>query len=460
MVTELYYFDIYPKVVPAGKTTRMTIQPLGKQSAFPATIELEIKPLNDRNFDFDGREPVPQLLTLSPDADGCLRFDYCFDMESEYFICFPDKLFPRIHPHKARMCVYAVLPDLQGRYPYLGDTHVHSTHSDGAQAPDIVAADYRKQGLDFLAMTDHHNYMGSMSMIAAYQDVPLNIALIPGEEVHLPHDAAHIISFGATHSVNFMVQTKRDEVNERFPGLNLESLPPETWRGDPDAPCYSEEEYERQVWELADELNLPQNGDRFVIASSTWAARRIKEAGGLAVFPHPYWVNNTFSIPPRVSDVFFAMNEFDAFEVFGGERYLEQNESQLYHYMEARAKGTKLAPVGASDSHSVYNNADAYIGKTLVLSPKNERVELVESMRAGYCIAVECISKEYRLCSSLRLIRYGRFLMEYYFPLHDELCVEEGRLMKAYACGDEHAAVELSRLYGRTEALIRKYFAI
>ena len=95
-----------------------------------------------------------------------------------------------------------------------------------------------------------------------------------------------------------------------------------------------------------------------------------------------------------------------------------------------------------------------------MLSPKNERVELIESMRAGYCIAVECISKEYRLCSSLRLIRYGRFLMEYYFPLHDELCVEEGRLMKAYACGDEHAAVELSRLYGRTEALIRKYFAI
>ena len=455
MKTELYYFDVYPKVVPAGQTSRITVQPLGRQSSFPASIDIEVKPLNDRNFDFDGRDPVPQVLTLSPDADGCLRFDFLFEMESEYFISFLNN-----KQKKMRLSVYAVLPDLQGRYPYLGDTHVHSIHSDGSEAPEIVAADYRKQGFDFLAMTDHHNYMGSLSMIAAYRGVPLNIALIPGEEVHLPHDAAHIISFGATHSVNFMVQTKRDEVNERFPGLNLESLPPEQWRGDPDTPCYSEEEYERQVWALADELNLPQNGDRFVIASSTWAARRIREAGGLAVFPHPYWINNTFSIPPRVSDVFFAMNEFDAFEVFGGELYLEQNESQLYHYMEARAKGTKLAPVGASDSHSVYNNDSAYIGKTIVLAPKNERVSLVESMRAGYCVAVECISKEYRLCSSLRLIRYGRFLMEHYFPLHDELCVEEGRLMKAYICGDPDALEALACLHGRTEKLIRKYFAI
>ena len=88
MKTELYYFDVYPKVVPAGETTRITVQPLGRQSSFPASIDIEVKPLNDRNFDFDGRDPVPQVLTLSPDADGCLRFDFLFEMESEYFISF------------------------------------------------------------------------------------------------------------------------------------------------------------------------------------------------------------------------------------------------------------------------------------------------------------------------------------------------------------------------------------
>lgn len=453
MKTDLYYYDVYPRVIPAGKTSRITIRPLGKQSAFYPDTELEIKPLNDRNFDFDGREKVEKVLSLSPEADGCLRFDFSFDMESEYFLSFQDQKLGKV-----RLSVYAVLPDLVGRYPFLGDTHVHSTFSDGRQAPEIVAADYRRQGMDFLAMTDHHNYAGSLSMIAAYAGVPLNMALIPGEEVHLPHNAVHIVNFGGTHSVNAMVQTKRDELEARFPGIG--QLPAEKWRGDPDTPCYSEEEYEAQVWALADTLDIPADVDRFTVAACVWGARQIRAAGGISVYCHPYWINNTFNVPPRMSDVIFDQNEFDAFEVFGGERYLDQNESQLLHFWEAKSRGTRLVPIGASDSHSVYNNTAAYIGKTLVLAPENERASLVESMRAGYCVAVECISAEYRLCAPLRLARYGRFLMDNYFPIHDEWCVEEGRLMKAYVCGDEQAAEELSRLHGRMKSrLLRKYFA-
>ena len=453
MRDNLYYYDVYPRVIPAGKTSRITIRPLGRQSAFLPGTEVEVKPINDRNFDFDGREKVAKILSLFPDADGCLRLDFPFEMESEYFLSFLDR-----KQRKVRLSVYAVLPDLIGRYPFIGDTHVHSIASDGREAPEIVAADYRRQGMDFLSMTDHHNYAGSLEMIAAYAGVPLNMALIPGEEVHLPHNAAHIISFGATHSVNAMVQTKRDELEERFPGIG--QLPPEKWRGDPDAPCYSEAEYEAQVWALADTLDIPEGVDRFTVGACVWAARQIRAAGGLSVFVHPYWINNTCTIPPKLSDLFFAQYEFDAFEVFGGERYLEQNESQLIHYWEAKGRGTKLVPIGASDSHSVYNNPDGYIGKTLVLSPRNERVSLIESIRAGYCAAVECISPEYRLCAPLRLARYGRFLMENYFPIHDEWCVEEGRLMKAYVCGEAQAAQELARLYGRTdERLLRKYFA-
>lgn len=452
MRENLHYYDVYPRVIPAGKTSRITIRPLGRQSAFAPETELEVKPLNDRNFDLDGREKVAKYITLSPDAQGCLQLDFPFEMESEYFISFRDR-----QDRKMRLSVYAVLPDLMGRYPFLGDAHVHSTCSDGRQAPEIVAADYRQQGMDFLAMTDHHNYAGGLQMIEAYKDVSLNMALIPGEEVHLPHEAAHIISFGATHSINNLVQTKRDELEARFPGI--QQLPPEKWLGE-EIPCYSEEEYEAQVWALADTLDIPQGVDRFTAAASTWAVRQIKAAGGLSVFVHPYWINNTFSVPPQMSGWFFAQNEFDAFEVFGGERYLEQNESQLIHYWEAKAKGTTLSPIGASDSHSVYNNEGAYIGKTLVLSPRNDREALVSAMRDGYCVAVECISKEYRLCASLRLARYARFLMENYFPIHDEFCVEEGRLMKAYVCGDPEAAGELNRLYGRTDAqLLRKYFA-
>ena len=91
MKTDLYYYDVYPRVIPAGQTSRITIRPLGKQSAFHPDTELEVKPLNDRNFDFDGREKVEKVLSLSPEADGCLRFDFSFEMESEYFLSFQDQ---------------------------------------------------------------------------------------------------------------------------------------------------------------------------------------------------------------------------------------------------------------------------------------------------------------------------------------------------------------------------------
>ena len=86
MRDNLYYYDVYPRVIPAGKTSRITIRPLGRQSAFLPGTEVEVKPINDRNFDFDGREKVAKILSLFPDADGCLRLDFPFEMESEYFL--------------------------------------------------------------------------------------------------------------------------------------------------------------------------------------------------------------------------------------------------------------------------------------------------------------------------------------------------------------------------------------
>lgn len=453
MKNELYLYDVYPKVVSVGKPVQITIQPLGRQSAFSPDTPVELKPYNDRNLYGDGREAIPVSMTLSPEADGCLRFEYTFSMESEYAILFEGR-----RNTKMRLNVYAVEADLQGRYPFLGDTHVHSIDSDGRQAPEIVAADYRRQGMDFLAMTDHRTYVGSMHMIEAYKGVDLDLELVPGEEVQLPNNVVHIINFGATSSVNAMVQSMRDKMEENFPGIT--SLPAERWRGDENAPCYSDEEYEAQVWALADSLSIPEGPGRFTVAACIWAARKIREWGGLSVFCHPYWIaGNAFHIPPYVSDAIFDTNEFDAFELYGGERYMDQNESQLLHYMEAKARGTKLTAIGASDSHGVYNNPGAYIGKTLVLAAENKRTDLIDAMRTGYCVAVECISAEYRTFASLRLARYGRFLLDNYFPLHDELCVEEGRLMKAYVCGDSSAAQELARLKGRTGKLLDKYFA-
>lgn len=91
---------------------------------------------------------------VTPDGDGCIRVTHTFRGESEYYV--------RIFKEGARivqLSVYAVLPDLVGRYPYMGDMHMHSTMSDGKEHPYIVAANYRKSGYDFMATRITENFI-------------------------------------------------------------------------------------------------------------------------------------------------------------------------------------------------------------------------------------------------------------------------------------------------------------
>ena len=73
---------------------------------------------------------------------------------------------------------------------------------------------------------------------------------------------------------------------------------------------------------------------------------------------------------------------------------------------------------------------------------------------------MDTISKEYRLVGDFRLVKYTRFILDEFTPLHDELCFEEGRLMKAYVTGDETALDGLKFIYGRMQKLYDKYFQL
>ena len=120
--------------------------------------------------------------------------------------------------------------------------------------------------------------------------------------------------------------------------------------------------------------------------------------------------------------------------------------------------------VGSTDSHNSnpgYRNG--LICSTIVFSPQNERRALIQSVRDFYSVAVDTISAEFRLVGESRLVRYGCFLLKNFFPLHDEMCWEEGRLMKQYACGTpqerDEAVSTLSALCGRMKRQREKYFA-
>ena len=442
---ELFNYDIFPKVFPCDKEIEVTVKPLGAHVAFDGEYTIWVKALTQGNIYHYKERNNLAVYNVTPDEDGCLRFTHTYKDEQEHFveILKDDK---RI----VRLSVYSLNEDMVGRYPFRGDLHMHTCRSDGKQAPAIVAAEYRKNGYDFLAITDHDSYYPSLEAINAYKDVPLEYTLVTGEEIHLEGNDIHIVNFGGKYSVNALMPG--DHHIDVGPGKELRSI---------DGNCpeiISVEEYKRQVNELAETLDIPEGIEKFVYASCVWIFNHIKKAEGLGIFCHPYWIANVFHVPETLVEYIMETQPFDAFEVLGGENYYQQNGFQAARYYDDRVKGRCYPIVGSTDSHSCVHNENGYICSTIVFSPENTRESLVSSIKGMYSVAVDSISKELRLVGETRFIRYGDFLLREFFPLHDELVYEEGRLMKDYICGDENAEKVLHAINGRMKKQREKYF--
>lgn len=457
MSDDMHSYDIFPKVFIEGDPATVTIRPLGWHSAFSADREytLSVHPRDERNYPTPTGETQPSAVTVMkvrPDADGCIRFSFTFHGEQAWYVRIAEEIGPKQPP--VRLSVYSLHEDMRGRYPLRGDLHLHSRHSDGREDPAVMVANYRKGGYDFLAVTDHHRYYGSLAAARAYKDVPIDLNIVPGEECHLPGNAVHIVSFGGLWSVNALVDSCPN--NTEF------GTEPAVRAAGPDCPAImTEESFRAEVMALAAQTDIPEGVDPYTYAACLWVFRRIREADGLSVFAHPYWITGFANhIDERLTDALFASGEFDAFEVLGGETYLDQNENQVYKYMQMRLRGFDTAVVGSSDSHCSINNPGWNVGQTIAFAHENERRSIISAIRDRYSVAVDNISREARLAGDFRFVRYGRFLLDYYFPLHDELCFEEGRLMKDYHTGtDPRAGEQLRLLFGRTQAMREKYFA-
>lgn len=458
MKTELYNYDVYPKVVTAGKPVEITIRPLGLQSAFSETNSVQIRPTQERVYPLDDTPRQRAEYALSPCADGCLRFTHAFMGEQEHYLLINEDT-----ENEVRLSVYSLEGDLVGKLPLMGDLHLHTIRSDGRQDPPIVAAHLRQQGYDFIAITDHENYSGSLESIDAYCDVPIEMNLMTGEEVHLPDCHLHCVHIGGRYSINALVDKSRDKLFERGNASTI-AAHPEAWTQteDSDFPgTMTNETFHEVIRTYADTLEIPNGIPEFVYAGFCWECEQIRKAGGLAIFPHPYWIHdNAYHGDERLTQHLFDTHPFDAFEVLGGENYFEQNGHQTVHYYEAKAKGISLNVVGSSDSHSSVNNRNAFIAETICFAEENTPEGIMTAIRAGRSVALDTISTEFRLVGDFRLVKYACFLMNEYFPLHQAACCEQGRAMKEYYCGDREdgrAMLELTR--ERISKLWKKYFA-
>jgi hypothetical protein len=288
-------------------------------------------------------------------------------------------------------------------------------------------ASYRKAGFDFTGLTDHRNFGASIAAIEAYKDAAVDMCVCKGEEVHLPGNHVHIVNFGADESVQAYAESDTDK-------------------------------FKAEVNKIADDSVIPDGVNRFEYAACLWIFERIRRFGGLAILPHPHWKSNVYHDPDDMTDALFASGAFDAFELLGGIDPCDIN-TQVAYYNDARAKGQNVVVVGSSDSHGQINRKYFDWYKTVLFAKELSIDGIREAVKSGYSVAVEEFPGENaRAHGPYRLVCFTLFLLSEYFPIHDEMCFEEGRQMKAYALGEPDAAPLLKMLSGRTGRYLEKVY--
>ncbi len=88
-----------------------------------------------------------------------------------------------------------------GYHWYKGNTHCHSTISDGDSAPFKVVKSYHDHGYNFLLLTDH-NFLVDIDTIKLPEGLRKDFLMIPGEEV-TDQKSVHTTAFNISEYVPF-----------------------------------------------------------------------------------------------------------------------------------------------------------------------------------------------------------------------------------------------------------------
>lgn len=438
-------YEIFPQVVRLGAPAALTARGLGMETA--------LTPGETYHLRFIGQEENNSSLILDisdwkryegleavADGSGTLRFGYTFSREQIYTVRLARRGGNGELEKLTDFRIFCAADDLYCRTPMRGNTHCHvCTSVDGHEDPFLAAAMYRKAGFDFLAITDHHLIDGSMIAIGAQKRIPSDLLLFPGEEVHVPNAYIHAVNIGAVFDGNV--------------GLDR-------WYHMHEAEC------KREVARIADDAKgvLPPGVEPMDYAWRKWIAEMIHGRGGVAILAHPFWEWDAHNTRDDVFSYFAEERIYDGAEILHGqEPGCRDANMQVAFWNDMRALGVYISPLGADDAHrrnfrwdyeSSFNQAYSVV---LMRSP--DLSGFAEALKTGYTAAVETYDNApEHVVATYRMTKYVIFLLEHYFPRHDELCFEEGRLMRDAYLGDEDAKLLLERVSGRVRRFEDRFF--
>lgn len=391
---KLNYYDVSPKIVRTGETTKITIKT--KYVTKYPQFKLEnkffvlISPVLDFHIDAKGYGDHHPLLVEA--CDGELSIDYFFESEQDYLL----SVWRQDENGENRYVIlrtflYALDADLYGLIPLKGNTHLHSCYSDGLEEPLQHIGAAFKHGYDYIALTDHNNYGGSMVAQSFLEKLDFSkasrmLTILNGEEFSCNYQPMHIISLGADQPM-----PKELYIKDEIPKFENE-----------------EEQYE---W-IIQQLNI--------------LCDTIHQHNGLVVLCHPYWKPIydwvRLDSPHKLIKEFIRTGKIDAFEVVGGSPKNQNYVAQLQHLLALESlslTNKKYAFLGQSDSHVVNEEDESCIfgyHYTVAFCRENSREAILEAIEKDLTVAVEETDGKCEYYGSLRLSNFCRFLEREYFP--------------------------------------------
>lgn len=415
-VTENYV--VWPAVIPADTETEMTFMPAERAFIMNDGAEYSVTIISVNDDETDYYHPSRSTRLNCTARGGALKFTYAFPGEQEHIL-----ILEKDGVKLQETTVYSLGADIYGLRPMRGDLHSHSYRSDGQRDPAALAGHYREQGYDFFALTDHNRFYPGGEIDEAYEDTGTGFTRITGEEVHAPGSVIHIVHVGGSRSV-------ADEY------------------------VHDREGYERAIAQY--EANVPEHvpeAFRGRYARAQWATDRIHAAGGLAIFPHPFWKpgrSRIHNVRDDYAVLLLKSGMFDAFELVGGMQQPDVNRA-VAMWADVRAEGYVIPVVGSSDVHGLDRARTFPHRFTIVFAVSAATRDIMQAVKAGMCVAVEAdgdgYERQYRAYGSYRLVCYAQFLLSRYFPAQQRICEGEGVAMRAYAM--EQADAELIRLHAK-----------
>lgn len=296
---------------------------------------------------------------------------------------------------------FVIPPQWQALRAYRGDLHIHTTSSDGRQTLLTMILRARQLGLDFLAVADHNYYSSSRKIRQELNDEDPGLVILPGEEVTVEGNRAHILSINASAPV--VDQRRRPEYAREIAAL-VKSL-----EGRKLAPGLTPESF----------------------APVLWTVCAIHSVGGKAYLAHPYWKHvGSYHLYRPIYEQLIDEDELDGVELLGDVEY-EDNMLSLARYRDAVQRGRAIPIIACSDAHGERHTLGQYY--TIVFAPGLEAGALLQAIAEFRSVACQRLpTGELGIFGRFPWVEYAYFLEREYFPAHDDLCRLQADLLRQH----------------------------